>query len=186
MTNTLPLLETSRLLLRAVRDTDLPSIQEHWNEPLVRRFLFDDKPVDQAMAAGILKACLEAAPEGHGMWLLIEKSSQQFIGCLALMPTSVAAEYEMQIKGLLELTVSITPEHWGRGLATDGLAAVLRYAFNTLSLPLVAAVNDVPNAASEKMLLKAGFSALSEVSGPKYTLRTYNLKRDVWLQRNDA
>jgi len=60
----------------------------------------------------------------------------------------------------------------------------LGYSFDALGLAAVAAVNDVPNVASEKMLLKAGFRSLSEVEGPKYRLRTYILERKAWQQRD--
>jgi RimJ/RimL family protein N-acetyltransferase len=82
--------------------------------------------------------------------------------------------------------VSLAPGRWGHGLATEGLAAILGYAFKTLTLSTLAAVNDVPNAASERMLLRAGFLLLSEVDGPKYRLRTYKLQRQAWQERNDA
>jgi [ribosomal protein S5]-alanine N-acetyltransferase len=186
MISALPVLETPRLLLRGAQYDDLRSLQEHWNDPLVRRYLFDDKPVDDQIAADVLVACLNGAPQGHGLWLLIEKASQTFLGCVALVPTSVAAEYEPRLAGLLEPIVSVVPSRWGGGLARESLSVVLNYAFNDLALSSVAAVNDVPNTASEKMLLGKGFSVLSEVNGPKYRLRTYMLQRQAWIERDDA
>lgn len=186
MTSILPLIETPRLVLRGAQHADLRTLQEHWNAPLVRRFLFDDQPVDEALAASVLGACLDAASRGHGLWLLIERTSKEVLGCVALMRTSVAAEYETRLTGLLEPMVSLVPRRWGHGFATECLSAALDYAFNTLQVHSVAAVNDVPNAASEKMLLRAGFSVLSEVDGPKYRMRTYVLLCRSWLERNDA
>ncbi|MFM8353700.1 MAG: hypothetical protein ACKOBM_02180, partial [Gammaproteobacteria bacterium] len=46
MGSTLPVLDTQRLRLTGATRGDLLAPQQHWNEPLVRRYLFDDMPVD--------------------------------------------------------------------------------------------------------------------------------------------
>lgn len=186
MASTLPVLDTQRLRLTGATRNDLLALQQHWDEPLVRRYLFDDMPVDATLAARVLGQCLEAAPRGLGLWLATEKTSKAFLGCIALTPTSVAAEYEPQLAGLVEPMVSLAPGRWGEGFATEGLAAILAYAFETLSLSALAAVNDVPNAASERTLLNVGFSLQSEVDGPRCRLRIYRLERRAWLRRQDA
>ncbi|MCA1957770.1 MAG: GNAT family N-acetyltransferase [Nitrospira sp.] len=186
MFNALPVLETQRLSLTGARHDDLKTLQEHWDDPLVRRYLFDDQPVDEALAKVVLDACLDGVQQGHGLWLLTERGSQDFVGSAALIPTSVAAEYEPLLKGLLEPMISLAPIRWGNGLATEALSAVLGHAFKTLTVASVAAVNHLPNAASERMLLRAGFTALSEVAGPKYRLRTFIIQRHAWLARHDA
>lgn len=186
MSDTLPTLETPRLRLRCARLDDLKTLREHWNDPHVRKYLFDDKPVDETLASSVLIACLAGVPEGHGLWLLIEKSTHAFVGCVALIPTSAAAEYEPKLTGFLEPMVSLVPKYWGHGLAAEGLSAVLRYAFYDLAVASIAAVNDVPNTGSERMLLNAGFSVVSEVDGPRYRLRTYMLQRQTWQMQDDA
>jgi RimJ/RimL family protein N-acetyltransferase len=186
MADPLPTLETPRLHLRCARSDDLKTLQEHWNDPRVRKYLFDDKIVDESLASSVLGACLAGVPEGHGLWLLIEKSTHAFLGCVALIPTSIAAEYEPKLTGFLEPMVSLVPNSWGHGLAAEGLSAVLHYAFHVLAVTAVAAANDVPNTASERMLLNAGFSVVSEVDGPRYRLRTYMLQRQTWQMRDEA
>lgn len=179
MSSTLPVLDTPRLLLMGAQHDDLKILREHWDDPLVRRYLFDDKAVDEALARVVLGACLDGVRQGHGLWLITERPSAHVIGSVALIPTSEAAEYEPLLKGLLEPMVSLTPSRWGQGLATEALSAVLGHAFTTLAAASVAAVNDVPNAASERMLLRAGFTPLSEVDGPRHRLRTYILQRQA-------
>lgn len=186
MTSILPGLESHRLALRGAQRDDLMVLQEHWNDPLVRRYLFDDKSVDESLASVVLEACLEGVSQGHGLWLLTEKTSRDFVGCVALIPTSVAAAYEPRLTGLLEPMVSLMPARWGQGFATEALSAVLGYAFNTLGLSSLAAANDVPNTASERMLIAAGFSVVSEVDGPKYRLRTYLRQCPIRTLRDDA
>jgi [ribosomal protein S5]-alanine N-acetyltransferase len=79
---------------------------------------------------------------------------------------------------------ALAPERWGQGYATEALRSILAYAFNTLAQQQLAAANDLPNVASERMLMRLGFTQHSEVQGPKYPLRTYLLTQQAWQQLN--
>src|SRR5687768_710980 len=186
MAQVLAPLSTRRLLLRSGQAADLVALWELWNKPLVRRYLFDDAPVDRSTAEAVLESCLAQAEKGAGLWAIHSKVEPRLLGCAALLPTSVAAEHEPRLAGLLEPTLAIEPESWSMGYASEALAAVLDYAFGALRKDMIAAVHDVPNIASERMLVKAGFSALSEVRGPKYPMRTYTLSALDWYARNNA
>jgi len=185
MAQVLAPLSTRRLLLRSGQAADLVALWELWNKPLVRRYLFDDAPVDKSTAEAVLESSLAQAEKGAGLWTIHSKLEPRFLGCAALLPTS-AAEYEPRLAGLFEPTIAIDPGYWNLGYASEALAAVLGYAFDALGKGLIAAVNDVPNIASEQMLKKAGFSAVSEVRGPKYPMRTHTLSAVDWRARNDA
>ena len=53
---------------------------------------------------------------------------------------------------------SFTPENWGKGFATEVTRAGLDYFRNNTPLTEIYAVTESPNIASQKVLLKAGFS----------------------------
>ena len=57
------------------------------------------------------------------------------------------------------------------------LVAALQPAFRTLDLARLAGVTDVPNEASRRMLVRAGFELLSECEGLRHRLRAYLLDR---------
>jgi RimJ/RimL family protein N-acetyltransferase len=63
---------------------------------------------------------------------------------------------------------------------------VVGYAFDDLTQNRLAAVNDVPNLSSERMLRRVGFVLHNEVQGPKYSMRTYLLKASDWRQHSRA
>jgi len=157
-----------------------------WSLPEVRRFLFDDTDVPLELAQSILDSCLACAPSGHGLWLVHGKESRELLGCVGLMPATTAAEHEPALAGTLEVLAALAPAHWHRGYAREALSAVLTHAFDALDLPMLSAVNDVPNVASERMLRALGFQLLSEVQGPKYPLRTYTLRRSAWQRRHSG
>jgi RimJ/RimL family protein N-acetyltransferase len=56
------------------------------------------------------------------------------------------------------LGYGIGTEHWGRGIATEAVREVVRYAFEELRLHRVQAWVFANNAASQRVLEKVGFS----------------------------
>lgn len=178
-----PILSTPRLRLVPAAPGDLAWLHELWSEPSVREFLFDGRPVDRELAERVLNDCLGRSDAGQGLWLvhLVDEPDQpEPVGFLGLSPTTVVAEADPSLAGLLEPAVALAPRWRHRGLALEALRALLAHAFDTLQLPCLAAANDVPNAASERMLLAAGFHVQREVPGPKYRLRTYTLTSPQW------
>lgn len=176
-----PTLTTARLSLRPVTPDDAEGLWTVWTDPLVRRFLWDDRAISREEAAATISDCCALGPDGLGLWVLAERgptvdatpTADVLLGCAGLLPVSTAAEYEPRLAGLVEPLVALMPSAWGRGYATEALAELLRYARQTLGLARLAGVTDVPNAASDRMLRRAGFEVLGEVPGPRYALRTY-------------
>ena len=81
------------------------------------------------------------------------------------------------LAGEVEPTVALHPALWCRGLAGEMLAAVLDHGFATLALPRIAAVCDVPNLASARMLARAGFQGTGEHPGPHWRVLSWRKDR---------
>src|SRR5262249_3544647 len=58
----------------------------------------------------------------------------------------------------LELGYTVASRCWGRGLATEAVGCLLRYAFEVLRLPRVVGAARVGNVASRRVMLKWGWS----------------------------
>ncbi len=172
---TAPTFDTTRLHLRPATAADLGYLQALWDEPEVRRYLFDDQPVTEAVAAEALGDCLSRTEMGLGLWIVATRPQGIVVGCVGLNPTAVVAEYEPALAGLLEPIAALAPLHQGQGYATEALRALVDHAFTTLAVAKLAAVNDAPNQASARMLARLGFVPLSEVPGPRHVLQTYTL-----------
>lgn len=179
----LPVLRTARLILRPAREADVIPLWQLWRTPDVRRFLWDDREISEGEALQVVEELRALEPRGMGLWIVAlaasddastsEGSATPLIGCAALSPAEVAAQFEPAISGMVEPLVALARPRWGQGFAAETLAAVIAYAFEQLALPELAGVTDVPNVASDRMLRRAGFVAFSEVMGPKYPLRIY-------------
>jgi ribosomal-protein-alanine N-acetyltransferase len=179
----LPHLITARLNLRPATLGDLDTLWALWAEPDVRRFLFDDVPVTRERAAEILGHCMQAAETGLGLWVARLRDTETVIGCVGLMAASTAAQYDPRLVGAIEPLASFSPSMWGHGYATEALDAVVRYAFEQLGLSQLAAVNDAPNEASDRLVKRLGFEVTGECDGPRYRLRTYVLTREQFAHR---
>src|SRR5690606_2215540 len=105
------------------------------------------------------------------------------MGCVGLLPTAAAAEHEPALAGLLEPFAVLAPGHRHKGYAFEALTALLTHAFGTLGQAALGAVNSVPNEASARLLERLGFSAVRDVPGPRFPLRTYTLRYAAWAGR---
>jgi RimJ/RimL family protein N-acetyltransferase len=169
-----PTLAATRLVLRPADASDLDALWALWTDPAVRRYLWDDRAIARDEAASTLDECLALAPQGIGLWMVAPRDAPgRALGCAGLLPASTAAEHEPRLAGMTEALVALAPDAWGLGHATEALLALQAHAARTLRLPRLAAVADVPNVASDRMLRRAGFAVLGETTGPRHPLRTY-------------
>jgi RimJ/RimL family protein N-acetyltransferase len=149
----LPSLETPRLLLRPATAGDAPLLHRHWTDPDVRRYLWDGRIIDFEMAERVARQSAESRASGCGLWMVLATEDGAFRGVVGLRETP---------QGPPELLYSVSPVHWGLGIATEAARGVLSHAFTALGLPMVSASTDRPNAASRRVLEKLGFTATGE------------------------
>ena len=170
---TLPAFCTPRLLLRAAADPDLDALWSLWNDPDVRRYLFDDVAVTRERAHEVFDDVRTREAEGLGLWMIVRRGSAEPIGCVGLRRITSGTGYDPRLIGSVEPIVALHPTVWRRGYAAEAVEAVLRHGFATLGLPHIVAVTDVPNGASDRLLRRLGFSVTGEFDGPRYRARSY-------------
>jgi RimJ/RimL family protein N-acetyltransferase len=172
-----PTLLTVRLALDPAGADDLDALWALWTDPDVRRYLWDDRVVARHEAEAVLADCAGLAPGGLGLWMLRPRrdggARPAALGCAGLLPVGAIAAAEPRLAGLVEPVVALAPAAWGRGYAAEALGALLGHATGALGLARVAGFTDAPNAASDRMLRRAGFRPLGEVPGPRHRIRTY-------------
>ena len=111
------------------------------------------------------------------MWI-VERQSAEQIGFIGLHPIS---EFETtawpDFTGENEPTIALLPHAQGQGLAMEALQEVLRYGFDEQKRQRIVAFADEPNAASRRMLTRAGFTDVGGCMGLKYRLRCVELRK---------
>ncbi|AFY77536.1 MAG: GNAT family N-acetyltransferase [Hydrococcus sp. C42_A2020_068] len=143
------LLYGDRLHLRPCQIDDLDFLHKLWNDPDIRRFLFDDRIISREEAQSFVDLSIKSFKSGYGLWLFFERQSDLVAGFAGLLDFSQEAP---------SLIFGTNPLLWGRDYATEAASVVLRYAFDTLKRDRVIADVDEPNAASIRVLEKLGMS----------------------------
>jgi len=91
----------------------------------------------------------------HGdVWAIVEKKSGRVIGSIGLH-----ADLKREVENARMLGYALGEKYWGKGYATEAATAVLRFAFEDLTCPLVSAYHFPGNRSSKHVIEKLGFVA---------------------------
>jgi [ribosomal protein S5]-alanine N-acetyltransferase len=140
---------TDRLSLRPVEPADVCALHAHWLHPEVRRYLWDGVTIPREQVEEIVrrsKALFHA--EGFGLWSLRIRTTFEFAGC--------GGYWYFRDPPERELILSLSPEWWGKGLATEAGHALLAHAFESLHFDEVQGSTDAPNSASVRLMEHLG------------------------------
>lgn len=142
-------LKLGRCTVRSFRASDAPSVAEHANNRNVWITLRDrfPHPYQLADAEAFLGRVVGATPETT-FAIAVDGAA---VGAIGLELG------EGEFRGTAEIGYWLGEPFWGRGIATEALRAVSDYAIATLSLHRIQAGLFPGNAASARVLEKAGY-----------------------------
>ncbi len=141
-----PTLETERLILRPQVESDAIELIAMSMDPDVMRYI--------GYGAMTLQASEELAQEtlemegALGRWIVVEKDTGLLLGWVVLTHLDGSQD--------IEIGYGFKAIAWGRGFATEAAMRLVRYGFEDLGLPEIVAVSRPENAASHRVLEKAG------------------------------
>ncbi len=152
--STFPILETERLLLRAMTPKDVPALFELRTDPLVNRYIDRLPTAEPEDAQRFIEKIGTGIHENLWIyWAITEKGDDRLIGTICLwnfVPTDHKAELGYELRTASQ----------GKGFMSEAVAAVLAYGFGTLELEAVEAGVHPMNAPSVKVLRRAGFTLI--------------------------
>jgi RimJ/RimL family protein N-acetyltransferase len=142
-------IQLSTCLLREWRRGDEPSLVRHANNPSVWRNVRDSfpHPYTQSDARSWVRL---ATGEGLNMVFAIDVDGFA-VGAIGVRPGEDVNRFSA------EIGYWVGEEYWNRGIATEAVQAVTRYAFDALGMIRVYAHVFEWNTASMRVLEKAGF-----------------------------
>ncbi|MEC4814509.1 MAG: GNAT family N-acetyltransferase [Scytonema sp. PMC 1069.18] len=170
-------IETSRLLLRPLTETDLDDLAEIYSIPEVMRYRLFSQPASfKQTQEFLISYLLHWEQHGFGRWATIYKASQQLIGHCGL--EYLAALDEVEVNYLL------SSQYWGQGLATESAIALVSYGFKTLQFERLVALAKPENLASLRVMEKIGMQYYKNIQLYDVEWAFYVIKRDQWLNFN--
>lgn len=144
-----PEIETARFVLRQFTAGDLDELAAMRADADVMRYIGTGAAQDRGQARAWLEKN-ESRWEQYnlGMWAVMLKEKGALLGWCGLAMLDDTDE--------VEVGYGLARAHWGRGLATEGARASLRYGFEILGLRRIVAVAIPENSASRRVMEKLG------------------------------
>lgn len=145
------ILETPRLRLRPYDVADIPAIVTGLNDWTIAQWLSRTPfPYQAPDAAAFLAE--SAAAHANGRFAIADRATDALLGAIGVENGTDDRE----------LGYWLGRDHWGRGLMSEAVAAIIDHAFGALGVRRLFATTDPDNAASQRVLLKAGFRAIGD------------------------
>lgn len=146
----MPVLETERLCLRKLTMRDAADIYEYSRDPLVAKYVLWEAHRSVGESRTYLRYMLRKYRMNEpASWGIELKSTGKIIGTIGYMwiQTDNAAA---------EVGYSLARAHWGKGIMTEALKAVIDYGFTSLHLNRIEAIHEPANPASGAVMRKCG------------------------------
>lgn len=153
----IPVLETARLRLRPARRTDYAPHVAMWADPRTTAFIGGTPRAPDDSWRRLLGGMGMWEVLGYGYWIFADRDSDALIGTGGL---AWFARGVPELEGVPEAGWALSPDHWGKGLATEAMAAVFRWADAHLSDPVSRCIIDPDNAESAHVAAKLGFARI--------------------------
>jgi [ribosomal protein S5]-alanine N-acetyltransferase len=148
----LPQIETDRLLLRKMRPEDAEAMFDYASDPEVTRYVIWDTHRTVADSRAFLDLTVEGYASGEGRdWGIVYKGDLRFVGTCGFVNVS-------REDARAELGYVLSKRYWGRGLAPEAVRAVIRFGFERVGLNRIEARCISENAASARVMEKAGMN----------------------------
>lgn len=182
-----PIIKTERLILRQWCEEDLEPFAQLNADSRVREYfpaLLSHQESDSSVK--LMSDHIQRCEWGFWAASLIENG--EFIGFIGLEEVYFKAPFN-KLTPAIEIGWRLAFNHWGKGYATEGALAALRYGYMTLNLEEIVSFTAVANQRSRHVMEKIGMqhNIEDDFDHPKlsegHALRRhvlYHLYRDEW------
>ncbi len=180
---TFPTLETPNLRLRELVPADSPAILRIFGDPEVTRFYDFDTFNSIEQASDLIHRQAQRFERGEALrWGITQRADNMVIGTIGLIVNQPSATGG--------LGYDLGRSYWRRGIMSEALAIVIRYAIRSVNLNRLQALVMPGNEASAKLLAKLGFTEEGTLrqyaffKGKYQDLRCFSLLWEELLGKN--
>jgi RimJ/RimL family protein N-acetyltransferase len=147
------MIETDRLILRRWRPEDFPAFAAMNADPRVCEFFVSTLNEEEAKAFAH-RIEQHFSTYGFGLWAAEVKGGAPCAGYVGLS----VPQFDAHFTPCVEIGWRLAQEHWGKGYATEGAKAALRYGFDTLKLQQIVSFTVPDNVRSRAVMEKIGMT----------------------------
>jgi RimJ/RimL family protein N-acetyltransferase len=149
--NSLPIIKTSRLVLRWISEDDIDALYEISSDPQVMRYSSFTPLLNRDAAAAMQREIAESnLKNAWWKWGLALADSNKLIGTATLFNLNLS-------NGRAEIGYAMGRAYWGNGYMNEALKALVKHAFEVVQLRRLEADVDPRNTASIRTLERLGF-----------------------------
>lgn len=170
----IPVIETERLILREHRIADFDAYAAMWADPVVTRFIAKPRTREESWLR-FLRHAGSWSLIGYGFWAIEDKATGRFIGEGGFH--DLKRDIEPSIEGIPEAGWGFVAEMHGKGVASEAVAAFVRWADGRFDGNTVCIIDPV-NVASVRVAEKNGYREIGRT--------TYHGEATVMLERAGA
>ena len=157
MITAIPTIETPRFRLRAPDRRDFDAYAAMWADERVTRYISGKaRPRSDSWRNYLAMPGLWYFL-GYGYWVFAERHSDAFVGCGGL---SFFERGVPLLEGVPEAGWAIAPDWWGKGAASEIMAAALGWADAHLDAGEIRCIINPGHLASERVAAKLGFDRI--------------------------
>lgn len=162
-TNSFPILETKRLILRKVTKDDANSILTYLSDKEVMKYygLEPFKSINDALDEISWYQSIHKNKTGI-RWGITLKEQGVVIGSCGFL-NMVSQHFRT------EIGFELSKEHWGKGIAGEAVEAIICYGFEHMNFQRIEALIEPANLSSQKLVEKMGFIREGLLRNYEYT-----------------
>ncbi len=164
--------ETQRLLVRRYTSEDADNFFRFSGNAEVMRYIRPVIPRQESDTFLEANIKLYDAYPNTGRWAAIDKADGRYIGSFSIL-TMDGNEKKLHIG------YALLPEYWGKGFASELLKTGMRYFFTHHQPDILYAITEIPNTASQNVLIKAGFKQTGTLNEEGKTALVYSFNREA-------
>ena len=184
-------LNTERLLLRPLAETDAEVEIELGTDPEVMRYVGEPE-TEAEVVRDMPKYVRRCAGGCIGIWCLIDRSTNEKLGTTCLLPLPIEEDdtnWDLvtgdDLPGCeIEVGYMLKKLAWGKGYATEACSRLLRFAFEETPLEEVVAVTDPRYTASRNVIKKCGLVYEGMRRAYAEQCSGYRINRRQWLEKS--
>jgi RimJ/RimL family protein N-acetyltransferase len=170
-----PTLQTDRLTLRAHRAGDYDALKALWGDADVVRHIGGQPQDAQTVWFRLFRYAGMWSLLGFGMWAVEDRATGACLGDAGLMD---AQRGMAELAGVIEAGWAFIPASWGRGIASEAMAAVLAWADAHRPGEAVRCIIEPGNGASIRVAERLGFRPFAEAAFGGAPIRVMERRAD--------